>query len=512
MRWRWLSQDRRQATASTLDATLRAIVAADRLALSETIEGKELLHRRLIVFYGYFTLVSVLGATAGRVRRFPADTDPSVLAFLLNVQSAHAMVTCAIFVALRFRVRDPRLVHALDVLAIASTAATAAIALSVVPYAVTVDVSAVAFFILFFALRAALVPSNPWLATLVAAISAIPFAIGLASLYRRALVPDPGGATFAALRAMLGGIAGVYVVSKTIYGLRRVVERAVQLGQYVVHEKIGEGGMGAVYRASHAMLKRPTAVKLIAPDRASETAVARFEREVMAASRLSHPNTVAIYDFGRTRGGVFYYAMELLDGQDLSRLVEHEGPQSVSRTLHILRQVTASLREAHDAGLVHRDVKPANVMLCTRGGVRDFVKVLDFGLVKDVARSEATKITAETSITGTPLYMAPETIVAPDTVGPPADVYAVGCVAYFLLTGRPPFAGNNVVEVCLAHVHEVPAPPSSHAPAALPIELDALVVRCLDKDPRQRPTTRDLGEQLDVLIPAAGTATAQDAL
>ena len=406
---------------------------------------------------------------------------------------------CAIFVALRSRVREPRLVRALDVLATVSTSVTAAVALSVVPRALTVDVTAVSFFILFFALRAALVPSKPWLATLVAAVSAIPFTIGLANMYRRALVPDPDGATFAGLRAMIGGIAGVYVVSKTIYGLRRVVEQAVQLGQYVVHEKIGEGGMGAVYRASHAMLKRPTAIKLIAPDRAGETAIARFEREVMAASRLSHPNNVAIYDFGRTRGGVFYYAMELLDGQDLSRLVEREGPQSVSRTLHILRQVTAALGEAHDAGLVHRDVKPENIMLCTRGGVRDFVKVLDFGLVKDVATSEATKITAETSIAGTPLYMAPEAILAPETVGPAADVYAVGCVAYFLLTGRPPFAGSNLVEVCAAHVHAVPEPPSSHAPAPVPSELDALVVRCLEKDPQRRPTTRDLSEQLAAL-------------
>jgi hypothetical protein len=481
------------------DRALSAIVAADRLALSEAVEGKELLQRRLTVFYGYFALLGVLGAIVGHVRRFPADVDPRVLALLLNVQGAHALVLCAVFVALRSRVHEPPLMRALDAVATVSTSVTAAVALSIVPYALTVDVTAVSFFILFFALRAALVPSKPWLAALVAAVSAIPFTIGLANMYRNVLVPDPWGATFAALRAMIGGIAGAYVVSKTIYGLRRVVEQAVQLGQYVVHEKIGEGGMGAVYRASHAMLKRPTAVKLIAPERAGATATARFEREVMAASRLSHPNNVAIYDFGRTRGGVFYYAMELLDGLDLSRLVEHEGPQSVSRTLHILRQVVAALGEAHDAGLIHRDVKPENVMLCTRGGVRDFVKVLDFGLVKDVATSGAMKITAETSIAGTPLYMAPESILAPDTVGPPADVYAVGCVAYFLLTGRPPFAGNNLVEVCSAHLHTLPESPSSHAPVSVPSELDALILRCLEKDPPRRPTTRELGERLAAL-------------
>jgi serine/threonine-protein kinase len=484
-----------ESTAVGLDGTLRAIVAADRLALSEAGEGSEFLRRRLTVFYGYFALLGALGAVVGRVRRFPPDADARTLALLVDVQSALGVVLCATFVALRYGARGPRWVRSLDFFATVCTSVTAAVALSVVPYAVTVDVSAVAFFILFFALRAALIPSRPWLAALGAAVCAIPFAVGLESLYRRGLVPDPAGATFAAVRAMAGGIAGVYVVSRTIYGLRRVVERAVQLGQYVVHEKIGEGGMGTVYRASHAMLKRPTAIKLIAPDRASVTATQRFEREVMAASRLSHPNTVAIYDFGRTRGGVFYYAMELLDGVDLGRLVEQEGPQSTARTLRILQQVTAALAEAHEAGLVHRDVKPENVMLCQRGGVPDFVKVLDFGLVKEIGAGEAAKITAESTIAGTPLYLAPEAVLAPHTVGPAVDVYAVGCVAYFLLTGRPPFDASNLVEICAAHVLAVPEPPSRYTPGVSK-ELDELILRCLEKDPERRPSTRLLSDRL----------------
>jgi eukaryotic-like serine/threonine-protein kinase len=475
------------------DGALQAIVAADRLALSETSEGKELLQRRLSVFYGYFALLSTLGAFSGITERLLVGVDPGAVGFVVNVQRVHALALCAIFGALRLGVQGMGWMRALDVCATAATSVTAAVALSAVPYVLTADVTTVSFYILFFSLRAALVPSNPWLLTLVAAASAVPFTIGLWNMYRRALVPDPTEAAFNALRAMLGGIAGVYVVSRTIYGLRRAVERVVQLGQYVVHEKIGEGGMGAVYRASHAMLKRPTAVKLIAPGRGGEGATARFEREVMAASRLTHPNNVAIYDFGRTRGGVFYYAMELLDGQNLASLVEREGPQPVSRTLRILRQLVAALGEAHDMGLVHRDVKPENVMLCTRGGVRDFVKVLDFGLVKDVS-PEATPITAETTIAGTPLYMAPEVILTPQAVGPPADIYASGCVAYFLLTGRPPFPGNNLVQVCAAHLHTLPSPPSSHV--FVPSELDALVVCCLEKDASRRPTTRELGEQL----------------
>jgi hypothetical protein len=481
-----------------LDGALQAVVAADRLALSEATEGTDFVRRRLAVFYGYFALLSGAGAIATRVRAFPAGADTSAFGFVRDVQSLHALVLSAVFVALRFRVRDLRLARALDVVATVASSMTAAVALSAVPHALTVDVNAVAFFILFFAVRAALVPSNPWLAALVAAVCAVPYAFGLESMYRRAAVPDPMGATFAAVRAMLGGVLGVFVVSRTIYGLRRVVARAVQLGQYVVHEKIGEGGMGTVYRASHAMLRRPTAIKLISPERAGETATARFEREVMAASRLSHPNNVAIYDFGRTRGGVFYYAMELLDGEDLAGLVEREGPQPVGRTLHILRQVVAALLEAHDAGLVHRDVKPENVRLCTRGGVRDFVKVLDFGLVKDVASAEATKITADTALAGTPRYMAPEAISAPESVGSPADVYAVGCLAFFLLTGRAPFVGN-LVEICAAHLHTAPEAPSRFAPDVVG-ELDALVLRCLAKDPARRPTTRALGEELDKTI------------
>ena len=484
--------------APELDGTLRAIVAADRIALSETSEGQALLRRRLMVFYGYFALMGTCGVVGGRLR-LPIDIDPGVLAFIRNVQAGHALVLCFAYLGVRFWVRDLRLMRAIDVLATVATSLAAALALSVVPTALTADVSAVSFFLLFFTVRAALVPSQPWIAMLVAAVSAVPFAIGLANLYENGRVPDPGQATLAAVGTMLGGVLAVYVVSRTIYGLRRVVEQAVQLGQYVVHEKIGEGGMGAVYRASHAMLKRPTAVKLIAPERAGETATARFEREVMAASRLSHPNTVAIYDFGRTRGGVFYYAMELLDGQNLAHLVESEGPQSVERTLHVLGQLTGALGEAHDAGLVHRDVKPDNVMLCTRGGVSDFVKVLDFGLVKQVANPDTTKITAESSIAGTPLYMAPEAIAAPETVTPAADVYAVGCVAYFLLTGRPPFAAKTVVEVCAAHLHTTPEPPSRHAPAALPGALDALVLRCLEKQPERRPTSRELQVALDAL-------------
>ena len=495
-----MSQARAEVSPA-LDETLRAIVAADRVPPSESVADADLLRGRLTVFYGYFALFDVVAAVGTRLRGLPIEVEPPVLARILDVQSAHAIVLCLTFLALRFVAADRRVVSLLDAVATLATAGTAAIALSALPYVATADVTAVAFFVLFFLVRAALVPTRPWIATVVAAAAVVPFALGLDAMYQRAGVPEPGAATLAALRSMTAAVAAVYVVSRTIYGLRSAVAKAVRLGQYVVHEKIAEGGMGAVYRASHAMLRRPTAVKLIPPDRAGETATARFEREVMAASRLTHPNTITIYDFGRTRGGVFYYAMELLDGENLARLVEREGPQSVERTRHIVGQIVAALSEAHEAGLVHRDIKPANVMLCTQGGVRDFVKVLDFGLVRDVAASSDISITSERSIVGTPLYMAPESILAPLTVGPPADIYAVGCVAYLLLTGRAPFEGDNLVEVLAAHLYGAAAPPSTHV-AGVEAELDALILRCLAKTPAARPTAHEVAAALQERAPS----------
>jgi hypothetical protein len=493
-----------------IDGALRAVIAADRLALSETLVGnEELLHRRLIVFYGYFTTLVVVSWLASLNEEPPVGWDAATATQIGRIQVVFVVTLVGVFGALKFAVRAGRLLRLLDAFGTLTTAIASGCALALVPHTLSIDVSAVAFFILFFALHAALVPSWPWLATLVAALCAVPFTLGIAAMYRRAdtaLVADAAGATASVIANFAAAVGGVFIVSKTFYGLRSAAERAVQLGHYIVHERIGEGNMGAVYRASHAMLKRPTAIKLIAPNRAGETASARFEREVMAASRLSHPNNLAIYDFGRTRGGVFYYAMELLDGEDLGRLVEREGPQTERRTVHILQQVCAALAEAHQAGLVHRDIKPENIMLCTRGNVPDFVKVLDFGLVKDAAASADVKLTRDGTIAGTPLYLAPESILSPEAVGPAADSYALGCVAHFLLTGRPPFHANNLIEVCSGHIHGVPKAPSASAPSRVSPQLDQLVLRCLDKTPAHRPTMSDLIEHLARAADAARTA------
>ena len=242
--------------------------------------------------------------------------------------------------------------------------------------------------------------------------------------------------------------------SQTIYGLRKAVSDIRRLGQYTLEEKLGEGGMGVVYRASHAMLRRPTAIKLLLPDRAGKDALTRFEREVRRTAMLTHPNTVTVFDYGRTTDGVFYYAMELLEGASLDEIVEVDGPQPEERVIHLLEQAAASLAEAHDAGLIHRDVKPGNILVVDRGGISDLVKVVDFGLVKDVgfrARGEATSepaLTMADTITGTPLYMAPETVTAPETVDARADLYALGAVGYWLLTGTHVFGGKSIIEVC----------------------------------------------------------------
>jgi serine/threonine-protein kinase len=276
--------------------------------------------------------------------------------------------------------------------------------------------------------------------------------------------------------------------SSVIYGLRREVREARKLGPYTLEEKLGEGGMGIVYRASHAMLRRPTAVKLLPGEKAGEHNVARFEREVQLTASLTHPNTVTIYDFGRTAEGIFYYAMELLDGVALDVLVDLEGAQPAERALHVLDGVAAALEEAHEVGLIHRDIKPANIILCKQGGVFDVPKVLDFGLVKDISVG-AVSLTATGSVAGTPLYMAPESILTPGSLDARSDLYALGAVGYYLVTGTHVFTGQSAIEVCSHHLHTKPERPSARLGRAVPADLEKLLLACLEKEADRRPQT-----------------------
>jgi len=276
------------------------------------------------------------------------------------------------------------------------------------------------------------------------------------------------------------------VGSHVIYGLRAEVREARRLGQYTLEALLGQGGMGEVYLARHALLRRPTAIKLVKQGVAGSQEIERFQREVQNTSMMTHPNTVAIYDYGHTADGVFFYAMEYLEGPSLQMLVEARGPMPPARVIHVLRQACGSLAEAHGAGLIHRDIKPANLMLCVRGGHHDVLKVLDFGLVKSIDGSDV-GLTASNTIAGTPLHLSPEAISTPDEVGPGSDIYALGTVAWYLLAGRHVFDGHNAIEVLGKHLH-VPAPRLSAVIAhSVPPDLEDVVMQCLSKHAKLRP-------------------------
>ncbi len=306
-------------------------------------------------------------------------------------------------------------------------------------------------------------------------------------------------------RGLLGLLAAsssaIFLFSLRVAKLQRVARKAAieirQLGQYTLEDKLGSGAMGVVYKGHHAMLRRQAAIKLLDIDKVNDASIQRFEREVQITCQLNHPNTIAIYDYGRTPEGVFYYAMEYLDGINLQTLVEKYGPQPEARVIHILLQICGSLYEAHTLGLVHRDIKPANIMLNRRGAEGDVVKVLDFGLVKAIDDAKQAGLTAANSLTGTPLYMAPESIQAPNSVDARSDLYAVGAVGYFLLTGHPVFEAENLVQLCQQHIDAVPVPPSQRTKQPISADIDTALLGCLEKLRTNRPqTARELAQRL----------------
>ena len=277
------------------------------------------------------------------------------------------------------------------------------------------------------------------------------------------------------------------IVARKEQETRRAVIKAKQLGQYALIEKLGEGGMGVVYRGHHAMLRRPTAIKLLNVEKTTDEAVARFEREVQLTSQLNHPNTIAIYDYGRTPEGVFYYAMELLEGINLDDLVKQFGPLPESRVVYLLKQIAGSLSEAHGLSVIHRDVKPANIFLTHRGGVYDFIKLLDFGLVKVIDGREQASLTSANAMAGTPMYLSPEGINTPDKVDARSDLYAFGAVAFYLLTGTTVFDGSSIIEICMKHTREQPETPSARLGKSVSEDLERMIMQCLEKDPAKRP-------------------------
>lgn len=287
-----------------------------------------------------------------------------------------------------------------------------------------------------------------------------------------------------ALTMLLTAVASVWGVH-AIGRLRTEAYQARQIGQYRLKKRLGGGGMGEVYLAEHLLLKRPCAIKLIRPDKAGDPqALARFEREVQETARLTHWNSIDIYDYGRAADGTFYYVMEYLPGMNLEQLVQMHGPLPAGRVIHLLTQVCDALGEAHQHGLVHRDIKPANIFAAKLGGVYDVAKLLDFGLVKPSGPASAPSLTQEGMVAGSPLYMSPEQATG-ESVDARSDIYSLGLVAYYLLTGRPPFESDKAIKVLLAHVNESPPLPSQ-LNEAVPHDLEEVVLRCLEKDPELR--------------------------
>lgn len=302
-----------------------------------------------------------------------------------------------------------------------------------------------------------------------------------------------------------------YVGARVVYSLGREVTRARELGSYRLEARLGEGGMGEVWRASHRLLARPAAIKLIRSSpathglEASDDLRRRFEREAQVIAQLRSPHTVTLFDFGVTQAGSFYYVMELLDGLDTDKLIRRFGPIPPERVVYILRQICHSLSEADSCGLVHRDIKPANIFLCRYGEDHDFVKVLDFGIAK-AARDTSSETETQTGLTignmiqGTPAFIAPEQAMGGGPVDTRADIYSTGCVAYWLLTGQPVFDAKTPMKVLMAHAQTPPDPPSSRTAAPIPRELDALIMSCLAKGPEARPRSpRDLLQRLDAI-------------
>jgi serine/threonine-protein kinase len=303
-------------------------------------------------------------------------------------------------------------------------------------------------------------------------------------LFVVALIPNVMGAVIA------------LVLSRFVYSLGADVSKAREMGSYKLVELLGRGGMGEVWRAQHRLLARPAAIKLIQPEMlgCSETdgmsvVERRFEREAQATAMLTSPHTIHLYDFGRTDDGAFYYVMELLHGIDLETLVEKYGPVSADRAAHFLRQICSSLEEAHQSGLVHRDIKPANIYSCRYGLEYDFAKVLDFGVVKSGNDGRAqTQLTNAATATGTPGFMAPEMALG-RAIDSRADIYAVGCVAYWLLSGKLVFEEETFVATLLAHAQKPPVPVSQRTEMDIPSPLEALIMSCLEKDPQRRPSS-----------------------
>jgi serine/threonine-protein kinase len=350
-----------------------------------------------------------------------------------------------------------------------------------------------------------------------ASVSSVPIVIGFVVANNTVPGVTPLKFFFALVFPYLLVVVMAYVGARVIYALGKEVARARELGGYRLVERLGAGGMGEVWRAEHHLLARPAAIKLVRPDFVGTSDAdrdgelqERLGREAQATALMRSPHTIEIYDFGLANDGTFYYVMELLDGFDLETLVERFGPIPAERAIKLLMQVCHSLGEAHAQGLIHRDIKPANVYICRYGREVDFVKVLDFGMVKSQREGDDAeiKLTGLNAVCGTPAFMAPEQVLGNRLVDGRTDLYAVGCLAFWLVTGQLVFTGQTAMETLMQHAHAVPVPPSARAEMKVPSAFDDIVLACLAKDPDDRPASADmLAEALASILTGASWTT-----
>lgn len=461
------------------DVDAEAVLGADELAA----RYQQLLAR---CFTAYGLVIAIFSGLLAGLALVLRGLLPILLSTPSLIQLARVPLLVLAVVVLRARPLAPRALAAVELGVTGAVIALSSAPIALEPAARRPELDGIISLFLLLMLRAGLLqPSKRW-TLVVSCVAAAPLVA--AAVIRAVHLPAvvDGMPTWTAIPATVvwsvTGIAISTFVAATVARLRGAVADALKLGPYTLEEKIGEGGMGAVYRARHAMLRRPAAIKILPPDRTSENDLARFEREAQLTSQLTHPNTVSIFDYGRTAHRGFYYVMEYLDGYNLHQLVKEHGPLPPGRAVHILVQVCGALAEAHQLGLVHRDIKPDNIILTTRVDEPDVAKLVDFGLVRSA--SEDSAVTLGRAIVGTPGYMAPETLRGGE-VDARSDLYAVGAVAYFLLTGRSVFPGKALVDVARRHIFEEPPSPSRIA-TTVPPQLDAIVLRCLAKAPAER--------------------------
>src|SRR3954464_1849708 len=430
----------------------------------------------------------------------PTDRRWAEFGAIDRIAALGVAISLVVFLYTRVRARNPRFIMDLALVYMVACAGCIGLMIhwgppSATPMDPTPMITWTAPVILMFA---ALMPVPPWKMAIAGLVAASMDPLGMITAQAQGVYhfgPLRNAFLMHYPNYLLLGVA--VVISRVVTRLGRQVAKEREMGSYRLGELLGRGGMGEVYRATHRMLARPAAIKLIHPEmlrardkKSADLAIARFRREAEAAAQLRSPHTVELYDFGETEDGTLYFVMELLVGMDLETLVRREGPLPQERVVHIIRQVCESLQEAHASGLVHRDIKPANVHVGRVGLHHDFVKVLDLGLVKSVlpSASEDSMATAAGLTPGTPAYMAPELALG-ETVDGRSDLYALGCVAYYLLTGQLVFEAATGLQMVARHIQEIPVPPSQRTEMPVAPELDRVVLACLAKRPEDRPQT-----------------------